>query len=48
MDLYKTHTGQQGGKLPENQKNITSNKNIWASTITGIIVDPSPYSIFRI
>lgn len=48
MNFVSNPCGQQGGKLPENKKNITSNKNIWASTITGIIVDPSPYSIFRI
>ena len=39
---------QQGGLLPENQKNNTPDKNIWSSSIIGITVDPSAYNIFRI
>jgi hypothetical protein len=34
--------------LPEKQKNITADKNIWARPITGIIVDSSAVSIFQL
>lgn len=46
MNFVRFHAVQQGGMLPENPKNITTDKNIWARSITGIIVDPSADSIF--
>ena len=39
---------QRGGSLPENQKNNTTDKNIWSRSIAWITVDPSTYDIFRI
>jgi hypothetical protein len=48
MNIVRFRKVQQGGMWPENPKNITTDKNIWARSITGIIVDSSAVSNFRI
>lgn len=48
MNFVRFKKVHQGGMLPENPKNITTDKNIWARSITGIIVDSSTISNFRI
>jgi hypothetical protein len=48
MNFVRIHAIQQGGMLPENQKNIPTDKNIWASSITGIIVNSSTHCVFQL
>ncbi|WP_260871692.1 hypothetical protein [Bacillus sp. X1(2014)] len=48
MKFVRFYEVQQGGMLPEIQKNIAADKNIWARSITRTIFNPSAYSIFQL
>lgn len=48
MNFGRFPAGQQGGMLPEIQKHITADKNIWARSIIGTIFNPFANSIFQL